>query len=629
MSENENVSRRVEELISELSSCREDEQNAQNQILQVISTAGAVLGILVGISYLGQANTDIVYARGLFILSLFIFCAAFAYIIVLGINNILRYYYIQNLEDRLFSLVGISPDNHYRGAFLHWGTYSAPIITRNTKKINSFHTALNYFCYTVAACGVISFSVGMVILLFLGIDSPQWYDYLLVVVVGSAMVGTIVLFLVLCARADKVAQYAVDKGHDNQKDRLGIERKQNEGNQNKLQRILSYFFYPKKQDPQKPFLIFLGYLIGAIIMGQNIWQKIPQLILVIVVFDFLAYQARYQINDIRGIEEDREAGDTKRLPLDAFGSEKDGIIASVVIATIKIVLAVAMTLVWGGEVKTLLLISLVIVLVSTIVYELVRKFEITWLIYLSVGIGYPLRFCLGFFLMMPKAVELDLIWQLILFVIAFWTYGTFSSILSWTNQVVSLMQKSKKITGNVPAKYKKKYFQDIQEGIIERYEKAEKYKINQIVMPLRERCKVSDACNIYGCISLAATFFIVTPWKLNVMLFFLEVLVLAGFLVSIWTRHKRKLIGYVLSGASIVSKALLGIIIFKMPIWYLMLSMIQMLIIGTYFVLCYQPQVKKIDYKEMFIKIGLAVAKSILGKYAFETVLQKESDIEE
>lgn len=42
----DNNSNRINELLTELGESREDERNSQNQIVQVISTAGAVLGIL-------------------------------------------------------------------------------------------------------------------------------------------------------------------------------------------------------------------------------------------------------------------------------------------------------------------------------------------------------------------------------------------------------------------------------------------------------------------------------------------------------------------------------------------------------------------------------------------------------
>jgi hypothetical protein len=96
---------RINELIVELSECREDERNTQNQILQVISVAGAVIGFLLGASYFGKAPNegiivfnikegDIGYmakfgklfnqyttnARIMFLLSLLVFCTAFAYL---------------------------------------------------------------------------------------------------------------------------------------------------------------------------------------------------------------------------------------------------------------------------------------------------------------------------------------------------------------------------------------------------------------------------------------------------------------------------------------------------------------------------------------------------------------------
>ena len=42
---------RITEIISELSSCREDERSAYNQILQVITVVGTILGILYGASF--------------------------------------------------------------------------------------------------------------------------------------------------------------------------------------------------------------------------------------------------------------------------------------------------------------------------------------------------------------------------------------------------------------------------------------------------------------------------------------------------------------------------------------------------------------------------------------------------
>lgn len=52
---------RINELIAELSDCREDERDTQNQILQVISVAGAVMSILLGTSYFGSKEGGLAY----------------------------------------------------------------------------------------------------------------------------------------------------------------------------------------------------------------------------------------------------------------------------------------------------------------------------------------------------------------------------------------------------------------------------------------------------------------------------------------------------------------------------------------------------------------------------------------
>lgn len=47
-----NNEHRIEELLTELGQCREDERNTQNQILQILVTAATTLGILFGASFI-------------------------------------------------------------------------------------------------------------------------------------------------------------------------------------------------------------------------------------------------------------------------------------------------------------------------------------------------------------------------------------------------------------------------------------------------------------------------------------------------------------------------------------------------------------------------------------------------
>lgn len=152
----DNNTLRINELIAELSECRQDERNTQDRIIQVISVAGTVLGILLGASSFAKGRSDslaetagnnarvmdnfFTYPRILFLFSFVIFVTAFAYVLVLGVHNILRYYYIQNLEDQLHKLSPGVTDSDKEGPFVHWNAFLAPIITRNPRHIKSYYT---------------------------------------------------------------------------------------------------------------------------------------------------------------------------------------------------------------------------------------------------------------------------------------------------------------------------------------------------------------------------------------------------------------------------------------------------------------------------------------------------------
>ena len=64
-------------------------------------------------------------------------------------------------------------------------------------------------------------------------------------------------------------------------------------------RAIVYFVYPKVKDFYKPILIVIGFFYGVLVnkIGfENIeWRN---LFLMLFMFDFLIYQARFQLNDI-------------------------------------------------------------------------------------------------------------------------------------------------------------------------------------------------------------------------------------------------------------------------------------------------------------------------------------------
>lgn len=630
---------RIDELILELNECREDERNTQNQILQIISVVGTILGILLGTSYLNPdlkgksviifpdagasekswvngvyelVNSHITYARVIFWLSLLLFITAFAYIILLGINNILRYYYIQNLEDRLYVLSSKqSQDDEGRGALLHWNAYIAPIITRDIRHVASSHTALYHVFYTIATFGAVVFSMGMVMLLYLEIEPREWFDQLIIRVALVAMLLAFVLFMRTSVKAKDVAQFAWDMAHENQKIRLKEIAGTLYGKNASFMRFMKYLIYPKLQDLQKPALMIVGFLCGMMLMDFKLAaESIKGFAVVFVVFDILAYQARYLINDIRGIEEDIEAGCRNRLLSDDINPGHAIKIAAVV-AGLRIIAALGLTAVLGGKNKALLLAGLAILFVSSVLYENAKDRKKTTDIFILVGMGYPLRFFVGFFAAVPMSPK----WlngQMLCVILAIWSYGSFSAIMAWANEVTNRMQIARENTGSFPASYRKKHFEVIQNLLGIRFLTAKANPVMGKVMPLREKGTMKDPWNPALILSLAllalTVFFHGIPRALLGMEFGACVI----FVSNIYLKRKKKVAVIVVGWIFIVGKMLAGIIYYRLSVWYFLLSAMQMLITITYFVLCYQPQLKKFDVKKVVHWTGV----KILGEYA-------------
>lgn len=338
----------------------------------------------------------------------------------------MRYHYIQNIEDRLNELIKDTPDNNDRGSFLHWNAFSAPITTRNIKHITSSHTALNFVCYTIAILSVIFFSMGMVISLFIIIDPKILFDYLILGSMVSVMLISGILFFRVSSHAKEIVQFSWDTAHENQKIRLSTEKEKIFYPRKKIfAHLLKYFFYPKTQDIQKPILLIIGfvfYFLSINTMPRKV--DLFHLAFVMFVFEFLAYQARYQINDIRGIKEDKEMGHENRLITREMDNVGRIILLSLYVAVIKIVVALILIIFWGKDLRYFLLVCLGILFCSMFFYETARYKKTVWPVFLSVGIGYPLRFFVGFFASAPIKWKLVFRPSVMCFIIAILLYGS-------------------------------------------------------------------------------------------------------------------------------------------------------------------------------------------------------------
>ena len=330
----------IDETIYELNQCREDERNYQGQQIQTLLVAGTITGLIFGANFF---DTQLNHPSLLY-LNIIVLTAAFSYILALGIVSVLRFHYIRDLEDRLSTLLG---DNNTYESLIHWMSFSSPITTRNIKNVKSIYTLIHYLNYALVANLAIIFCGIMTVYNYtsLGEEKTLLHSAAIRIFVTILIFG-LSSFIFFSMNAKKMFLWCKSIAAENKRDRINKSQddkcKEITRSQGYL-RALLYFIYPKSKDLQKLLLIIFGSLAGLFLMNQHITSNLinellRNMVTVILVFDVLIYQARYQLNDLRGLEEDLNAGDKKRLPVDVLGIKNAVLISSLVI-TVRLIIA--------------------------------------------------------------------------------------------------------------------------------------------------------------------------------------------------------------------------------------------------------------------------------------------------
>lgn len=456
---------RISELLQELSDCREDERNSSNQILSVIGAAAAILGVLLSGSlfFLDQEisqEMDAILVQTVLrygaLLNCIVFCTAVSYTITLGTAAVLRYHYIRNLEDRLYILIPECQDdkrlfpNDQENTFVHWFSFSGALVTRNIKHLEgTTHGVIYYWAYTVAVIGTVLFCILTTLSQFFLIPNRTGYDLLFLIIPLLVLFAGLVAF-VSCSfvgsgpESKKLFEIARKRRKERLKSADPLTQK----------RVGWYLIYPKLKDPQKPGLIVIGYFMymigltdyGSVVeMIASIQSEWKTLALFVFIFDFLLYQARYQINDLLGLAADIKSG-KETIPgmLKASdGVRKDLAKKSFMVAFARIFLAVILILLVPFCNKFWFVLCGIILLTATMGYEYLRAktgtvntrgFRITFGIFALVGVGYPLRFWVGALAVHGFTFSPAFFFTLL----ALEFYGWFVAILPWKRQIVQI-----------------------------------------------------------------------------------------------------------------------------------------------------------------------------------------------
>lgn len=377
-------------ILFELEQCRQDDRDALNRIFQVIIAGVAALTFIFA-AYTGSLNEDGTESAIAQPVTFLIMCigsaeAALSYLATIGISSSLRYQYMREL---IASLQKLNPDPP-----LQWVEVSAPIVTLNPWHVRSAYAAVNFL--STAAAVVSAAVVGIAAIIVFGHGA----EILLVILALLVYAPFLSLFLVAsylaCAKSEKMYKLAKKEA---------CKRRANNpatGTSKNIIKALVYYLYPRPQDILKVSFIVLGLAIGAVLSGK-FDTVIIRGVIVLLVIDVLVYQSRYQWNDMRGVDEDRDnsrAEERGRLPVNTFG-KRSALFASLISSLYKIALAaVIIAMNWEAMGPPLLVCSIAVYAIAAC-YEHARAKNRTRTVIALVGLGYPLRILSGIWAMQP------------------------------------------------------------------------------------------------------------------------------------------------------------------------------------------------------------------------------------
>ncbi len=477
-------------VLQEIAECREDERSTQERLLQLISIAATVLGVLLTATFWAENSNDDIskvirdHTLELSFLSDFLFIAAVSLITYLGIGNFIRHHYLKSLENKYEKYTGS------KQIFIDWVRVSSPIKTVNVKHLKHPFSFLSFFAYIGGAFLALLFCFVITIVIYNRVgDAEKGIATWGMAFVFLFLMADFVLLLVGATQAESVfknfenkairkaeVELLEENGGKEGADMDGEDKAKRVANYKKeLKRGILYFIYPKVQDLQKLVLIPFGYACGLLLSSDN-WDSLVSnlhssfgfVLISIIIIELFLYAARYHLNDVRGVRGDNEESDRreennearwgvprlsefKGLITDPTPSEKQiqryrkkDLLRALIFAGLKFVIAITAIVVISithntfltGTIDNEKIISLSVImgliLISTLLYERGRarnwKKRLIWL----VGSGYALRFAAGVLVVYQLSIADGKVITVIGLFLAMYIYGIMSVALACT-----------------------------------------------------------------------------------------------------------------------------------------------------------------------------------------------------
>ena len=201
--------------------------------------------------------------------------------------------------------------------------------------------------------------------------------------------------------------------------------------------LVSYLVFPRPED-------WIKWLIAPGVFLATAWStasldRWPTFLAAWIILEYLIYAARYQWNDVRGIDEDQSHSQRqarRRLPVGPGRRDiRRNVFISVSVAGLRLVIALLLAVALGLTGPVLLLIILVFAI--AIVYEALRSAEspsipkklrpVPVAVWCVVGLGYGVRAGLGFIVGgLPVAN-----WKTVVGIACFVAFGIMFVLMTW------------------------------------------------------------------------------------------------------------------------------------------------------------------------------------------------------
>lgn len=444
---------RLQVLLVELDSAREDERTFSVILAQVLSVAVAIFAAMAVFVGLDPGASDAVQAirssEGLSRLALGLVpllpLALFAYVSMHGAMATIRQYYIRSLEQAIQQLAS---------ARLEVLESTMPVpslyqLVMTEVSLRRGRPLLRSLVYVAMAATLVLFGVISGVALWMMSDS--WWPK----VIAGAVYMLLIVSLVTQALRTTV------KGREYAKQAVG-DYLHGRGDDQSAGRprgrsLAGYFLLPRPQDVIKFTIIPVSVLVAAVATTDPSAQSLaehlqtqfhdrwPGFLAVWVTFEYLLYQARYQLNDIRGFEEDQRTPGKGRLP-GPLSKADTRFKQSVAVILVRLALA-CVVVVALPEYRLVLVAGLVLLGLQTLVYEPLRSWESTLVerkprqpakeaaaarsAWFLVGMGYAMRGAIGAYLVREGV---DVIFWVLVGVL--WVFGMAFVTQTWALQAL-------------------------------------------------------------------------------------------------------------------------------------------------------------------------------------------------